>query len=125
MIGIGTDLIKISRIKSILDDTAALASFLQHTYTKKELEVIASSPTPLIRYAAHFAAKEAVFKALSIDNIPHFNWNEIEILYHDGGSPHVILHHKIKEIACAKQAENIFLSLSYDTDCAIAFAAIL
>lgn len=121
--GVGTDFLKISRVQAILDDKEALDIFLKNTYTQEELELIRASEKPLFRYAAHFAGKEAVFKTLGISSNLRFHWNEIEILYYETGQPYVRLHGKIKEQCEARQIEKVFLSLSYDTEYVIAYAA--
>lgn len=121
--GIGCDIFKIERMKLILDDKAGRDAFLNHTYTKAELELIGSVPSPLFRYASHFAGKEAVFKALGISSNTRFYWREIEICYHETGQPWVVCHDTIKELCQALSIKEIHLSLSYDTDYAVAYAA--
>ena len=67
-------------------------------------------------YAARFAAKEAVFKAVS-EMLPDkydINWNDIEILNDDTGRPYVnILNHDIN-------SENIDISISHCKEYAVA-----
>ncbi|MDF2871666.1 MAG: NAD(P)H-hydrate dehydratase [Anaerocolumna sp.] len=117
--GTGTDIIKIDHLKPFLerlDDP-----FIQKTYTSSELELILSRPTPLNSLATRFAGKEAVFKCLGV----HGNTvllNEIEILENTVGQPTVTLLGKAKDTADHLGIVLISISLSYDTDYAIAFA---
>jgi len=59
----GTDIIEIDRIKdAIKSDT-----FIKKIFTEKEIEYCESKKDParIQSYAARFAAKEAIFKAIS------------------------------------------------------------
>ena len=60
----GVDIIEISRIKESIDNIGN--SFLNRVYTKNEIEYCESKGrSKYEHYAARFAVKEAVFKALS------------------------------------------------------------
>ncbi len=120
---IGTDLLKIDHIATILN-TNPEDPFFQKTFTKKELTLINSRPTPLYSYATRFAGKEAVFKALSIGG-NDIRLNEIEILEAENGQPLVTLLGRAKDIAEKKGISQVLISLSYDTDYAIAYATSL
>lgn len=74
----GTDIIEVERIKQAISDTNG---FLERIYTKSELDA-ALSKQGIVKYeyfAGRFAAKEAVYKALSAINSDLFLCN-IEIL---------------------------------------------
>jgi holo-[acyl-carrier protein] synthase len=118
--GIGTDILKIDRIASLIaaneDDP-----FILKTYTQNELLLIRNRPTPLYSYATRFAGKEAVFKALGIGG-NDIRLNEIEILEKENGQPCVSLLGKAKDIADRNGITQVLISLSYDTDYAIAYA---
>lgn len=120
--GIGTDILKISRLQSVLEDQKGLEAFLNHTYTEKELEAIRAAQRPLFRFATHFAGKEAVFKSLGLPSDTRFQWKDMEILYLDTGQPYVVLHGKIKELCKEKGIGKVLISLSYDTEYAVAYA---
>lgn len=121
--GIGTDILKIDRIALCVtygnDDP-----FIIKTYTENELALISNRPSPLYSYATRFAGKEAVFKALGIGG-DDIRLNEIEILERENGQPYVTLYGKAKEIAEKKGITQVLISLSYDTDYAIAYATCL
>ncbi len=119
MIGIGTDILNIHNIENVVTDLND--PFVTKTYTQKELELILSRPVPLNSFATRFAGKEAVFKALSVHgNALHLN--EIEILENEIGQPVVFFHGKAKKLAKVKGIKTALISLSYDTDYAIAYA---
>ncbi|RFZ79407.1 holo-[acyl-carrier-protein] synthase [Lacrimispora amygdalina] len=121
IIGIGTDILNIHNIENAVKDRND--PFVQKTYTKKELELILNRPVPLNSFATRFAGKEAVFKALCV-HPDAVRLNEIEILENENGQPVVFLHGKAKKLAVDKGIKTALISLSYDTDYAIAYAAL-
>lgn len=120
--GIGTDILKISVIENSVADIND--PFVQKTFTSKELDLILGRPIPLNSFATRFAGKEAVFKSLGM-NGNHVRLNEIEILENDIGIPVVTLLGALHEFATQKQITDISISLSYDTEYAIAYAMAL
>lgn len=122
IVGIGTDILKISNIENAVSDLSD--PFVQRTFTLRELDIICSRQIPLYSFATRFAGKEAVFKTFSVDGNA-IRLNEIEILENENCQPIVILHGYAKDLAVQKNIHNILVSLSYDTDYAIAFAAAL
>lgn len=119
ILGIGTDILLIQRIRDIAGSNGD--SFFKKTYTVKERDQASSRPDPLLYYATRFAGKEAVFKSIGLDGV-EIRLDDIEILGNDYGRPQVELLGKLKSIASDKGIKNILISLSYDTDYAVAFA---
>ena len=114
----GTDIIEIDRIKdAIKSDT-----FIKKIFTEKEIEYCESKKDParIQSYAARFAAKEAIFKAISKVLLLDYGmeWKSIEILKEETGRPYVNL--KIDNIK--KQNLKIDVSLSHIKDYAVATA---
>ena len=111
----GVDIIEIDRVKKCIEDTDG--KFCERVYTKKEIEYCENKKSQKYQhYAARFAAKEAVFKAISVllPNKYNINWNDIEILNDDNGRPYVnILNQDIK-------AEDIDISISHCKEYAVA-----
>src|SRR5919108_2227762 len=71
---VGVDLIEIARVRQTLE---RYPRFRARCFTEAEREYCDSRPNPPQHYAARFAGKEAVGKALGIG--VHFTWREIEI----------------------------------------------
>lgn len=117
--GNGVDIIKIDRLSHYIDQLND--PFIQKTYTKNEIELILSRPNPQNSLATRFAGKEAVYKCLGVHG-NEVRLNEIEILENEIGQPIVSLHGKTKYLAQKLNLNLITISLSYDTDYAIAFA---
>jgi len=117
----GIDIIEISRVKDSIENLGD--SFLNKIYTKKEIEYCESKgKSKYQHYAARFAVKEAVFKAISemIENKYSITWKDIETTNDEQGRPKVdILVIKNLEI------ENIDVSISHCKEYAIANVVIL
>jgi holo-[acyl-carrier protein] synthase len=133
ILGIGTDILKIQRIRDNYEN--GVDSFIEKVYTDNEREQAAGRSDPVLYFATRFAGKEAVFKCFGIEyNTPDFatqnfninhkeiRLNEIEILGTEMAQPKVLLSGTCSEIAAIKGIKNIQISLSYDTDYAVAFA---
>ena len=115
-ISCGTDIIEIERIKDSIEETNN--KFLNRVYTKKEIEYCESKKAQRYQhYAARFAAKEAVFKAISVKLEDKYSicWKDIEIMNDSQGRPSVTLQGNIQ-----KNIEQIDISLSHCKEYAIA-----
>jgi holo-[acyl-carrier protein] synthase len=121
---IGVDVVEIARFKRL--DYSSHRPFYERIFTPMEIEYCLSFKIPAPHFAANFAGKEAVYKAVR----RHYDvklW-EIEILRDDEGAPHVNLH-----LGCKDTAENgrrgslpfqIKVSLSHSFLYAVAFAVV-
>ena len=114
----GVDIIEVDRIKKAVEDLSD--SFLNRVYTTKELEYCQKSNKMKYQHlAARFAAKEAVFKALSgyIDR-SELMWDSIEVENDVNGRPKINME-KLKKCGLEK-LESIDISLSHINEYAIA-----
>ncbi len=78
----GTDIIEVGRIKNAVENTKG---FKENIYTQNEIEDIDAikSDMKYQRYAGRFAAKEAIYKAMSkilIQNNVNMDFLDLEIL---------------------------------------------
>lgn len=119
VLGIGTDILKMERILAL--DLNRDESFFQRTFTSREYEQAMEYPEPMLFFATRFAGKEAVFKSLGV-NGDTIRLNEIEILSTPCGQPQVQLRGKLKEITLKKGIKEVQISLSSDSEYAVAFA---
>lgn len=123
MITCGTDIIKISRVKDSIERVGE--TFLKRVYTDEEIEYCESRRMCKYQsYAARFAAKEAIYKAISPDISSGSEWKDAEVCKLDNGKPYLKLHGCLEKIALEKNIKNIELSLSHDDDYAIACVVI-
>lgn len=105
----GTDIIEIERVKKIIEEEKD--AFLNKIYSKKEIEYCESKHAVKYQhYAARFAAKEAIFKAISnkLKDKFEITWTDVEILNDKNGRPEVKFIEK--EI---KNLESIEISISH------------
>tara|TARA_Y100000768_G_scaffold366960_1_gene329598 strand:+ start:92 stop:451 length:360 start_codon:yes stop_codon:yes gene_type:complete len=111
MISVGTDIVKVSRIKKLLNNKR----FIHKIFSKKEIEYCLLRPYPELSFSGKFACKEAVKKALyssgRIKHIPTFKY--IRIMNKKDSSPFV-------EIANFQNID-FSISISHEKDYAIAF----
>tara|TARA_B110000263_G_scaffold201850_1_gene181411 strand:- start:181 stop:534 length:354 start_codon:yes stop_codon:yes gene_type:complete len=115
MISIGTDIVKVSRIKNLL--TTKEKNFLNKVFTEEEISYCNSHSKPEIHFSGKYAAKEAVKKALlSNDVIKHISLKDIKILNRDNKAPYVVIDN-IMDL-------NYNVSISHEEEYAIAFALI-
>ena len=66
---VGCDIIEVSRIAKLIDDD----KFLHRIFSNVEIEYCEGKANKAQNYAARFAAKEALFKALSSKLSNNFN----------------------------------------------------
>ena len=105
----GTDIIEIDRIKDSVDNIGD--SFVNRVYTENEIKYCESKKKQKYQhYAARFAAKEAVFKAIStlLQDKYSICWKDIEVLNDSQGKPIVNLSG-----VNSKNIEQIDLSISH------------
>ncbi|MBQ9314744.1 MAG: holo-ACP synthase [Clostridia bacterium] len=96
--------------------------FLHRVFTEKEIEYCESRKmTKYESYAARFAGKEAVYKAISPDRNQGGVFTEVEILNEESGRPYVAFHGELAKVAEKMHAE---VSLSHEKEYAIATAIV-
>jgi holo-[acyl-carrier protein] synthase len=114
--GVGIDVVEVARMRRLLE---RLPRAYERLFSEHERTYSDGFANPFPRYAARFAAKEAVGKALGI-GIIGFVWREIEV--RSPGKPRVALHGDVAEIARRLGVARIELSLSHTDETAYALA---
>ncbi len=114
MLTCGVDITEVERIKGAL--TRFGPRFLKHIYTPAE-QAYCGDNVP--EYAARFAAKEAISKALGT-GIVGIRWVEMEILADSRGKPFVRLHGRAADRAAALGLTEWAVSLTHERTHAIA-----
>ena len=115
---IGNDIIETERIKRMF--TKFPERFKNKVFTQSEIEYCEGKGASKYQsYSARFAAKEAIFKAISscLENKYYINWKDIEILNDKSGRPYVTLNN-------IPQVESIDVSISHIKEYAIATAIV-
>ncbi|MBP3802039.1 MAG: holo-ACP synthase [Clostridia bacterium] len=118
-ISCGTDIIEIERVKCSIESDVG-DKFVERIYTQYEIDYCESKNNQKYQhYAARFAAKEAIFKAISsgLKNKFGIEWKQIEIKNNEDGRPYVVIHNDVID-----NIEYIDLSISHCKEYATANA---
>lgn len=117
--GIGTDIIELKRIETILGRSPD--SFIQRILTLKEQEYLPQSGRRRVEFiAGRFAAKEATAKALGTGIGKTFSFLDGEILYDDMGKPFVVLSEKTRQLLHLNESVRVHLSISHSREYGVA-----
>jgi holo-[acyl-carrier protein] synthase len=116
---VGTDLIEIARVRRALE---RYPGFRERCFTEAERAYCESRPNPPQHYAARFAAKEAVGKALGFGVARAFAWRDVEIAGRP--KPAVRLSGRVRAWAERAGAGAIDLSMSHSRELATAVAVV-
>ena len=116
---VGLDVIEIGRVSGALDRYAA---FRERCFTEAERAYCESRPNPAQHYAARFAGKEAVGKALGFGVARAFAWKHVEIAGRP--KPDVTLSGQVAEWAARVGAGAIDLSMTHSKELAAAVCVV-
>jgi len=119
--GIGTDIIEVGRIKKLLEKNNG---FKEKIFTSNEIVYCEKFILKEQNYAARYAAKEALFKALGTGWRYGMAFNEIEILNDDLGKPSFVFLGKVMEYIANKKVKTTHLSMSHIKEFASAFVTL-
>src|SRR6478735_7610355 len=121
--GIGIDVVEVERI------AAAIARhgepFLTKLFTPAERAYCEAQKKPALNYAARFAAKEAVSKALGTGIGGQAGWLDLEITRDAAGAPKLVLHGAAAAFAKENGITEIQISLTHAREYAAANAIAL
>jgi holo-[acyl-carrier protein] synthase len=113
VLGVGIDLIEIDRIAAAL---ARRPRFAERCFTDAEAAYCASRAYPPQHFAARFAAKEAVGKALGIGMT---RWRDVEVV-RGRGAPTAVLYGRHLRRASDLGVTEVVLSLTHSRGMAAA-----
>lgn len=116
-ISCGTDIIEIDRIKKTIDRLGN--KFINTIFTEKEIEYCEGhKENKYQHYAARFAVKEAIYKALSgIVEDTKLTWKNFEIINYENGKPKIEINDE--------KLESIDVSISHCKEYAVANVVVL
>jgi holo-[acyl-carrier protein] synthase len=121
ILGIGTDLAEVPRIRESLDRFGD--RFIDRVYTPGERAYSLRKANPAERFAARFAAKEAGMKAIGTGWSRGVRWLDFEVVNEPSGRPTVRLSGAAAEIARRMGANRISVSLTHTAE--LAFAVVI
>jgi len=123
LIGIGIDVVEVSRIKSSLDEFGE--KFLTRIFTEAERDYCQDQKMPELHLAARFAAKEAIAKALGTGIGKEVGWLDMEIKRRTSGEPEVKLIGAAAAFAASRGVKQVMVSLTHAKRYAAANAVIM
>ena len=118
----GTDIIEISRIQKSIEKSGE--NFIKLIYTPNEIKCCESKKAAkYYHYAGRFAAKEAIFKAVSklLNEKYEISWKNAEILNDENGKPYI----NFIDTNLANNIEDIDISISHCKEYAVAVVVII
>ena len=118
IIGLGTDIVEIQRIRNVLDSHGK--HFTERTFTQAERAAAESRKESVTFYAGRWAAKEAAAKALGCGIGKDCALNEIEIINTPCGAPAMTFSGNAEKFAAEAGVKDIKISISHETNYAVA-----
>ena len=119
ILGIGTDIIEIERVRKAVRKKF----FRDNVFTETEQAYCEShGKNSAASYAARFAAKEAFFKALGTGIFTRLT--DVEVVNDERGAPKIFIRGKAETQAHERGVKKIFISLSHSHDFATAICVL-
>jgi holo-[acyl-carrier-protein] synthase len=116
IIGIGTDIVRIDRIKRLVERDEGKAKALFLTPKEKMLKKSTSS------IAGVFSVKEALLKVLGIGFSKGIGrLLEIEVENDEYGAPYIVVSGMVKQLFTEKGINSVKVTVSHEIEYAIAF----
>ena len=120
--GIGVDMLEIARMERVIKRRP---SFLKRVFTDEERAYCDSCARPAEHYAARFAAREAVLKALGTGFSEGIGFKDVSVTNDERGKPIAVLSGRAAEVAAKRGVQEVALSLSHTRDVAVANAVLV
>ncbi|MDR0867509.1 MAG: holo-ACP synthase [Planctomycetota bacterium] len=120
ILGTGVDIVEIKRIRQLRKKHGE--RFLRHCFTAREIAYCRQKKNADESFAARFAAKEAVMKALGTGWSRGVGFTNIEVVKKPDEPPAALLHGKAAENQRQRGISHFLLSLSHCKKYAVAQA---
>jgi holo-[acyl-carrier protein] synthase len=117
IVGVGVDLAPVSRMAEAMERHPDRLE--ARLFTDGERAYCRARAHAMQHFAARFAAKEALLKALGVPE--GLSWHELEVVCDESGAPRLELRGVAAEAARARGVVKLHLSISHAGDQAIAF----
>ena len=123
ILGIGTDIVKNTRIKRLLKTK----KFISRIFSQKEIKKSQNLSNKTSYFSKKFAAKEAFLKAVGTGITEGINFKDITVTNTNNGKPKILINSKIKKFVrqkLTKKKINIFVSISDEAEYSISLVII-
>ncbi|MBN2320285.1 MAG: holo-ACP synthase [Acidobacteria bacterium] len=118
IIGTGVDIVGIDRIRRVTERQKD--RFIHRVFTPAEQCFCNRFRDPAPHFAARFAAKEALFKALGTGWAKGVTWLDVEVQRQDRQAPVMVLHGEAEKQGARLEVSRVHLSLSHSDQWAVA-----
>lgn len=116
IVGVGVDVVDVERMRMVLERQKDY--FLNKIFSDMEIAYCKTRQRSYIHFAARFAAKEAVAKAMRTGWSGSFRWKDVEVVNDSSGAPHILL---VGEVARALKDCKLHISISHSDTTVVAF----
>jgi len=120
--GVGTDLVDIERVKKILSKNRD--GFVKRILSEHEQALFINKAESAAYFAKRFAAKEAFAKALGTGIGRVVSFQDLTIRNNEDGKPYFIPSEKLRQYLVEKNIKQAHLSISDESQSAIAFVVL-
>ncbi len=122
MKGIGVDTVALKKFVQILENSGE--QFIKHVFTPRERKYCSAAPNPHQSFAGHFAAKEAIVKAIPSLRSYGVDWQDLEVSHDNFGAPKFIVEGRLLENLKRIAGSVIMLSISHTSETAVAMVVV-
>lgn len=123
MKGIGVDTVAMKKFVEIFKHSGE--KFLEHVFTRNERTYCEQAANPHQSFAGHFAAKEALVKAIPSLRSYGVDWSDIEVTHDPFGVPQFVLEGRLFENLKRIAGNSIMLSISHTNETAVAMVVVV
>jgi holo-[acyl-carrier protein] synthase len=111
MVGLGTEIVEVLRIARLIERQGDV--FLRHAFTAREIRFCQNRAQSTQFFAAYWAAKSAVLKAINVRMQKGLRWNDIEIRRATTNEYRVAMRGTMRELIEKNRVEEVMVSLSH------------
>jgi holo-[acyl-carrier protein] synthase len=123
VLGIGTEITECPRIGKMIEQHGEL--FLRRVFTDREIRCCQAKKRALEHFAARWAAKEAIFKAIGTGPSTGISWTDIEIRNQNGGRMTAHLRGGARDWTDRRGIQEVLITISHCRTYATAYALAL
>lgn len=123
ILGIGTDIVECVRIGRMIEQHGEL--FLRRVYTDREIRYCQARKFATEHFAGHWAAKEAVLKAIGARRGSGVSGADLEVRIESGGPPRVHVRGPARDVVVALGVADVMVSIAHCRTYATAYAMAL
>jgi len=109
VVGIGADLVDIERMRTVI---SRRPRFVERVFTQAERDYCSATRDPSERYAARFAAKEAVLKTLGV-GLGGADFGDIEVVRLPSGQPELRISGRAAALAAERGITRWLITISH------------